>query len=323
MLKGIWKRAALMAGVTVIVLSLGLGASAQQGGSGLIISPTRSELEIAPGGSDKISVSLKNVSGGDIIARAQINDFTSDGQTGEPRVIPDSKTESPNSIRKFLSGTIDLPLKSDEKKDFEIAINVPEGTPAGAYYGILRYTAVPGGESVPGEGKVALTASVGTLILIQVPGNITEQIQVRSIRALQNDKPKGFFLTAPTKIATEIKNTGNSFSKPFGRISIANGSKEVYSYELNNVEPKANILPGSVRTFTDEVKNVKKPGRYTVTANISHGRGGEVITYKSSFWYIPAFVIILFVGLILAIAAGGYLLYRKKFGRKRKTTGRR
>lgn len=318
MFKGIWRRIALMAGIAVFALSLGLNTTAQQGGSGLVISPTRSELEIAPGGNEKITVSLKNVSGGDITARAQVNDFTSDGESGEPKVIPDSTVESPNSIRKFLSGADDVILKKDEKKDFDINISVPAGTPAGAYYGILRYTAVPGGEEIPGEGKVALTASVGTLILIQVPGNITEQIQVRNIRAFKDDSAKSFFLSPPNKVKTEIKNTGNSFAKPFGRLSVTKGSKEVYSFELNNIDPKSNILPGSVRTFTDDLKNVKSPGRYTITGNISHGRGGEVITYKSSFWYVPVWLIILIVALVVVTAAGGYWLYRKKFGRKRR-----
>ena len=94
--------------------------------------------------------------------------------------------------------------------------------------------------------------------------------------------------------------------------------KQVYSYELNNSTPRGNILPKSSRTFTDEVKNISKPGRYTATANVSHGTGGEVITQKVSFWYLPVWLIVTLLVLLAAIVGGAYYLYRKQFGKKRK-----
>lgn len=311
-----WRRIALSLGVTLLVVGFSLSAIAQEQrtGSGLIISPTQNEFQIEPGQSKVIKISLKNVSGVDIVAKVAINDFEADNLTGVPRIITDTTKSSPNSVRNFLDGVTDIELKNDEKKEFEIGVNIPANTPAGGYYGIVRYSAIPVAQQTPDSGQVALTASVGTLVLVEVPGNITEQIQISSLRVLQNKKSGSFFLKTPDEVAIEIKNIGNSFSKPFGRVNVSKaGGGEIYSYELNNTDPKGNILPASSRTFTDKLENVKSPGRYTVTANISHGKGGEILTYQSSFWYVPSWLLGLIIAAILALIVGGYVLYRTRF----------
>src|SRR5687768_15576711 len=73
-----------------------------QSGSGLSISPTRTELRIEPGGTDVVKISLRNVTAGDIIAKAFINDFESDNETGEPHIIVDESKQAATSIKPFL-----------------------------------------------------------------------------------------------------------------------------------------------------------------------------------------------------------------------------
>jgi len=324
------KRILLVLGALIFASSIGLGVSAQEqgGGSGLVISPTRTELEIIPGSTEKLKITLQNVSGVDIIAKAQVNDFESNGKTGEPKIFPNSEKQTSASVRNFLTNVQDIPLKKDEKKDFEIDIAVPANAAPGAYYGIVRYAAVPAVAAEATDRQISLTASVGTLVLLTVPGDITEQIQLQSLRAENvdgsgNATARSFFTKKPTQVSAEIKNNGNGFSKPIGRISILKGGKEVFSYELNGTEPRANILPNSTRIFSNNIEKVNTPGRYKVSANISHGSGGEVITTESSFWYVPMWCFYVLAGLLLALIALGYLVYRKKFsGRSAKKSRR-
>lgn len=321
-----WKKVAFAIGVSVIAVGVSLPSLTAQedtSGSGLSISPTRTELTIEPGSAETVKISLKNVSGTDIVANATVNDFESDDETGEPRLLPESDTQNPASIARFINNLDDVELKKDEKKDIELALQVPADAPPGAYYGVVRYTAVPVGQRSD-PGQVALTASVGTLVLIEVPGDIKEQIQVLSLKALRDGKGGSFFFKQPDQVAVRIKNTGNSFSKPFGRVSVSQaGGKEVYSYELNNTDPKSNILPNSNRTFVDKVENIKTPGRYTVTANISHGKGGEVLTQRTSFWYVPAWLAAVLGVILLAIIGGAYVLYRRRFSSRSRAKRRR
>lgn len=323
-----WRRGLTHAVLIVLVAVAGfqtvIAQDAPQSGSGLIITPPRKELEISPGNSEVIKVTLTNVSGSDITAKAEINDFESNNQTGEPKIIADQNRESATSVKNFLAGVADVELKKDEKKEFDVTVNVPANTPAGAYYGIVRYSAIP--KQQPGDegaGRVSLTASVGMLVLLEVPGDIREQIQVQSVKVQHQNKAGGFFLKSPNQVAIEIKNNGNGFARPFGRVAVTNGSKEVYSYELNDVEPRNNILPGSTRVFTDKLENVKTPGRYTVTANVAHGRGGEVLTHRATFWYLPPWLLAIAAALLALIVGTATVMYRRRFGKRAAANRRR
>lgn len=283
-----------------------------QPSSGLRISPTRTELSLDKGKSTNIKIFLKNVSGGDITAQAEINDFESEGETGEPRILIDNPEPTSTSIKKFISGLGDVKLKKDQTKEINIKAAIPKDFPSGAYYGVIRYSAIPGGgQSEP--GKLSLTASVATLVLIEVPGNITEQIQLNDILVYDGEKSGSFFFNPPTQAGIRITNTGTGFSKPFGRVTVNRtlGGNEVYGYELNNTTPRNNILPDTTRVFRDDIKNINMPGRYTIAAGVSHGTNGEVLSKTVSFWYIPVWLAVILVLLLVAVIVGIYLLIRK------------
>lgn len=288
-------------------------------GSGLSVSPTRTELNIERGSSEKVELNIRNVTRGAIIAKPFISDFESDDATGEPRLYANTDKRNSASISSFVQGLEDVPLNPGEDKNLTYTVAIPADAAPGGYYGAITYRAVPADQANPESGEVALTANVASLVLIEVPGDITEQIQLTSVKVLKDDRAGSFFTQAPNKVAISIKNNGNSFSKPFGTIVVTDMSgKQVYSYELNNSTPRGNILPKSSRTFTDEIKNISKPGRYTVTTNVSHGTGGEVLTQKVSFWYIPVWLLIALIVLVVGVAVGAYYLYRKQFGSRKK-----
>lgn len=310
----------VLAASLVAAMSVVKAQESQSGGSGLSLSPTRTELRIQPGESGEVEINLRNVTRGEIIAKPFISDFESDDATGEPKLIADTKNRSSASVAGFFSGLEDVRLKPGENKNVKYRVAVPANAAPGGYYGAVTYRAVPAEQAGLDSGQVSLTANVASLVLIEVPGDITEQIQLNSIKVLKGEKSSGFFTQKPDFAAISVKNNGNSFSKPFGTISLTGmGGKEVHRYELNNSTPRGNILPKSSRTFTDGIKGISKPGRYTLTANISHGTGGEVITKKVSFWYIPVWLLVVMLALVLAIAGGVYFLYRKQFaGRKKR-----
>src|SRR5690606_20768692 len=162
----------------------------QSPGSGLQISPTRHEESVEPGASKTVQISIKNVSGADIIARVEVNDFESDNRTGQPKINIQSTPASPNSIKNFLPGLEDISLANNETKNIDIAIDVPANTPAGAYYGVIRYQAVPVTQAED-SGNVSLTASVGVIMLIEVPGQITEGMELESLSARSGERAGG------------------------------------------------------------------------------------------------------------------------------------
>ena len=310
--------AVIFAVVSLFVSMPQVGAQEATGGSGLIISPTRAEYTINPGKADNIQVTLKNISGSDITAKAVVNDFEADNDSGEPRVLVDAKSDSANSVKNFLVGVTDIPLKKDETKKFDIPIQIPAGTASGAYYGVIRFTAVTAQKQENGaEKQVALNASLGLIVLIQVPGSITEQIQAQKIAVDRNGSNGSVFIAGPQHANISLKNIGNGFSKPYGRVIIKRGNTEVFTYEMNDTDPRSNVLPNSSRTFKQDIKNVNALGRYTATANISYGSGGDIITLKTTFWVFPLWFVITVSVVLLVLVIVGLLLYRR-INRKRK-----
>jgi len=292
-------------------------ASAQQNptGSGLSISPTVSDFTIKPGNSANLTITLKNITVDDVIAKGAVNDFTSDNSTGNPKIITNSETTSPNSIKKFVNNLDDVPLSKGQQKKVTLGIYIPPGTSPGAYYGIIRYRAVPKALNNPGPGQVALTASVGTIVLITVPGNIREQVQVKGLSIYRGSRAGTLFIKPPTSIGITITNFGNGFIRPFGKVEVHNVfNKTVASFDFNNPKQPGNVLPNSTRNFMNNVKGIDKIGKYTVIASVSYGNGSQVLTLKKDFWYIPIWLIIIILLILAALiwlAMRSYRNYRR------------
>lgn len=285
-------------------------------GSGLQLSPTRSELTAQPGEQKTFSLILKNITTNEVTAKVFLNDFQSDGMSGTPQIVIDeTKEPSPYSLKSMIKNLKDVELKAGETKEIKQTVDVPGDVAPGAYFGALRYAAIPKGQTANNaQRQVALTASVAHLVFVEVPGDINEQIQIEKAEAQRVGKSGSFFFKQPEKIAVTVKNKGNGFSRPFGRITINNGSgKEIYGYEVNNTDPKGIVLPNSSRTFVDDIKNIKTPGKYSINAAVAYGNGGEVVSYKATFWYLPAWFLAVLLLLIAGIGLAGYMTYRKRF----------
>lgn len=282
------------------------------GGSGLSISPTRFFLTPQAGSTDTVRISVKNVTSATITANPVINDFTSDNDTGTPQIVVDENRDDLPSIKPFFGELESFEIEPDQTVTKEFTVEIPSDTPAGGYYGLLRFLATPEGVVGPDDGQVALTASLGSVILIEVPGDITEQVQVQSILFYRKDVAGTFFSSQPEQIGVQIRNQGNGFIQPFGKVSVKNPfGKEILQYELNNITPRGNILPSSTRTFRENLSGVSLPGRYVATADVSFGNGSQVLTIKESFWYLPYwFLGILFV-IVLLLVVAGFAIRRK------------
>jgi hypothetical protein len=312
-------------GVTFTFVSFGSGAAAQnnQPGSGLSISPLHNQLTLDPGASSTLKINVKNITQNAVLAKAYVNDFTADNQSGNPVIVTDSNKQLPTSIKHFVSPS-DVPLAIGEKKEITIPIKIPSDATPGAYYGIIRYRAIPSGANAPGNGAVSLSASVGTIVLIQVKGQLREQAQLSSLKVYNGDNSGTLFFQKPNKVGVEVSNLGNSFIQPFGKVVVTNNSgKQVYSYELNNVQPRANVLPGSKRVFKDSIKNISKPGRYKVTASITFGDGSNVLVSQKTFWYITGWMLAVIIAVLAVLVVLTLLAYRRYRKGRRHTKRRR
>src|SRR5690606_31396147 len=98
-------------------------------------------------------------------------------------------------------------------------INIPENANPGGYYGAVRVVPVSNGL---GDGNVGLTASVGTIVLIRVPGPLVEKVSLIEFTSAQNGKAKSFFTSGDVSSLIRLKNEGDIHVKPFGKVQVKN-----------------------------------------------------------------------------------------------------
>lgn len=303
--------AALFAFVAIAVGSVSAQTNNDVSGNGFRISPVRSEINVDKGKSASLTITIENPTEFDTVAKPIVNDFVaSDKENGEPLLILEDVGSKPaNSFSSLVQPISDVNLGPKEKKDITVNLSVPADAKAGGYYGAIRFAP----STVNNTGNVSLTASVGTIVLVTVNGNLTEKLSLKQLSAGQNDEATGFITKGDVQSIVRLENTGDIHVKPFGRIEVKNiFGKTVATAELNATEPRANVLPGSTRKFVNSLDNKTWLGRYTIEANIGYSQGGgDVITAKSVFWYIPIWSLFVLGGLVLAIAAGVFFLVRK------------
>lgn len=308
-------RSIIMIAATVAVL-FGISSSAiaataptsVSSGNGLSVDPVHKDPVIKPGESFTFDVHVTNVSAQPATFQVVINDFVARDETGNPALILNPNESAPtHSLRKFVTPIDNVSLQPGEKKTIKVTINIPVGTPAGGYFGAVRFTA----DSKDQAGKnVSLSASIAApLILVKVPGNYKEVMSVESLDTRNIDKTGKkkdkihsiFTKNKDISAAVRFKNSGDVQEQPFGKITVKNtGGKVVYSTEVNGGEDPGSVLPGSIRKFAVPLKNIGSFGKYTVQGDFGYGKG-QTLTAKTTFYVIPLPVMIVLILLVIGV----------------------
>jgi len=290
--------------------------------NGFTVSPVRNILSVNRGQTTIVQITVENPSNAPVTAQAIVNDFLPSGdETGVPRIITNNNTTLP--LDNFISLVKPIPtfyLGPEQQKIINVTVAVPSNATSGDYYGAVRFAPVS-----QGGGVVALNATVATIFLLTVPGNLYQKLSLVQFSAADlNGNSSSFFSNGQLSIVTRLKNEGTTHSEPFGTILIKNMfGKIVDNVQFNNSTPRASILTQSTRKFVTILKKQKWLGYYTATISIGYGtQVSSLITAKTTFWYIPVWIeITILVVLILIIIGIVYLVRRRKaskFGRRLK-----
>jgi hypothetical protein len=289
----------LAAAIVLLSLIVPLKALAQTNtGQGLEISPPLINLKADPGQVLHAKMGVRNVTTQTVAVKAQYDDFVAGGEEGQPKLLLDGSEKSPYSIKDWLSTPANEVLIPQQQKIIDITVTVPKDASPGGHYGVVRFTALPPDAT---DTSVSLSASIGSLILVNVSGAVTEKASIVELSASQHGKKRSLFEYGPITISTRVSNGGNIHLQPTGRIRVTNmfGS-QAGSFEVN--PNKGNVLPQSIRRF-DQVLNRKLLfGRYKIQADLVYGTDKKIISSSATFWVIPYKLIVLVVtGLALLV----------------------
>lgn len=294
----------------VAYLSVGTVAQAQQAeqtGQAFTISPPLLELSADPG--DTVSATLKftNVSQGNLSVTTEYNDFGAKNETGEPNIIFDTEEGSPESLRNWIAAQGDFNVAAGETIEVTFPIRVPADAEPGGHYAVIRFTGTASGTD---GNEVALSASIGTLVLLTVSGDIREEAGLEELYAAAPDFSRAtLFENGPINIVERIRNTGNLHIRPTGELTVKDMFGNVVSTSRVNGSPDEeknkpkSVLPGSVRRFDQkiDINNGWMFGKYDATVTLSYGTdASKTLTGTTSFWVIPYRLIT--IGLFAAVA---------------------
>lgn len=289
-------------------------------GDNLKISPLRTDTSAEPGQTVKVPVYIQNMDRGPVTLRVINNDFVAgDNESGEPSVILDEDKFAPtHSLKRFMQPIGDIKLAAGERRQVNAVIKVPSDAMSGGYFGALRFTKAGAG-NLPEDANVSLAGGVTSLILLTVPGDVTEKLLVKDFAIQQNGKSSTRF-GSPDDIQAvlRLENKGNIQLAPFGEVFVQKGDKIVHQAKFNNITPAGVILPDSVRKWSVPVKNLKTFGKYKISTTFGYGGNGESMTIEKTIWIIPtSYIIGAIIGIIaivglIALTVSSLKAYKKK-----------
>lgn len=282
-------------------------------GEALQIAPPLLYLTANPGQSIKAQIYIQDISKGRLVVTSTINDFTAKGETGVPQIFLKQSAPSPYSLKTYIAPISTLILNPKQIVPVSITINVPANASPGAHYGVVRFTAGP--PSVTGSSGVALSASLGALVLLTVNGNIVEHLNLTSFNVQKNNTPGTFFQSGPLLFNEVLKNTGNEYVQPTGQLTV----KDMFNHKIVVMDinrRQGNVLPSTSRLFSQNVNNTvignkRLFGKYTASIYLTYGNIKTPIKAQFSFWVIPVTQIII----ALVVLIFGFFLIR--YGIKR------
>lgn len=270
-------------------------------GQGLELSPPVVELSANPGQTVTVNISVRDVTNGELIAKGQADDFgAGNNEEGQPQLLLHETGETRYSLKYWIGSVPDLDLQPEQLKTSTVTINVPANAEPGGHYGVVRFTAVP--PNLNGTG-VALSASVGTLILLRVNGPVTEKLSLAQFSTGHADKngewfDQSMFETGPVNFLVRLRNEGTVHEQPRGSVVVKNWlGRKVGAVAVNPTG--GNVLPDSIRRFTGTLGSKRLFGYYSASLALTYD-GGKTLDGRLSFWVIP-WKLLLLVLLLLVL----------------------
>lgn len=310
----------------VMAVSLAAGAvpvGAQTSSSSLSITPKKNYV-IDPGKSVSDTLVIRNLDNSHALnLNLRVIDFTFLNDSGSPKLLLGQDIPQTTwSLKPFLTVPESATIAPGETKSLDIKVAIPAGHGAGSYYSAIVYSSGSGQ-----GGNVGLSASGVTLVFTQIPGTVTEHLQLKQLGAYNTNAETPAYKTAdinvPLNIAYTLTNSGNVTEAPVGSI------KMHYMFggdtEIDNINPNGSLaLIGQTRTFAACIKLKEQaatldgsattantcvppslwPGLYTINLDAFYGQNGnetQEVTGSGYFWYIPIWFVIALVAAILLI----------------------
>lgn len=271
---------------------------------GLKLDPSLQEINIKPGEVYQGTILVTNRGNKEVTLQKIVKDFKAIGEDGAQEFIESQNNDNQNSLSKWISllGDKTIVLGAEQSQSINYTISIPEGAPAGGYYGAIFFQPVVSGENA----KLSILTQVGAIILVNVEGEIKYSAE---IIGFQTNKKIYWQNNPKLDFNYRLKNDSSTHIKPMGKIIITNwlGKKTT---ELDANDQSARLLPGSIRKISSQWQSLRSFGRYSATLELAYFED-QILEKKLTFWILPIPEIILAI-ISLIFIINSIIHYRQR-----------
>jgi len=248
----------------------------------LTVAPAKIEFNVNPGETLNFEIFVRNDQNYDVNLYSEIEGFTEEGTT---KVFLGKVPEI-----EWVEIEKKVFLKAGDSTNIPVKIKVPQDAPPGGHFLVIWIGTIPAQSAGTGVG---MSVRVGSLIYINVAGNVIEKISIQNFKA-----PKIAF-SFPVKFRYSILNEGNTYVRPVGDVEIKNlFGRLVANLKVNSKELQ--ILPGKSKDFEDVWENTFAFGPYQAVYRIQYGQNKE-LNFNYWFFVLPIKIFVLTI-VVLAFA---------------------
>lgn len=251
-----------------------------------VVGPGKIEVELSPGETRTINLTVANRLGTNKIFTLGVEDFTGSNDPNSTVVLL-GDDRGPYSLRDYIHpATTSIDIQPSMRARIPIVISIPADAQPGGLYGSVIVgtltrtpTTTPEGGAMPSS---PIITRIGTLFFVRVKGPVLTDGHLEKFQITGNRH----FLWDSQPVAFDVvyKNDGNVHLDPYGTVSITNmlGS----TVGSVDVEPWF-AMPQSLRFRQVAWNPPFLLGRYTAHAEINRGYGSTTDQMDVSFWVIP------------------------------------
>ncbi len=253
------------------------------------IYPLSFKAQVNPGDTWNGSVTVINPNDYPISVRPERENLVG-GAEGEVSLI--GETDQNYGLASWIkySSEKDFVLAAGERRKIDFVMNVPKNAQPGGHYGAVLFRGTEINKKPSGESGLGVAGRVGSVMLFEVSGDVQKTGEIFSVET------KKFIAHGPVDLTFKVKNTGNTFFLPEGKVEF----KHFWKKFETTWEPRV-VFPGYDRTFktTLDKKYLFGPVKATVLAKMSDG--ADLTPISVTVWAWPWKETLILLGIIAVL----------------------
>lgn len=283
----------------------------------LTIAPPSLEMTGRPGETISREITIGNLANKKANLQIVTNDFALDA-SGNIQRIEENTLTSDSELKRFLmknwitTSVTSLTLGAGAQEKIGITITIPDNATPGGHYAVVS-AVEKGKEESEKPSNIGIRGSIGSLILVTIPGAFDKTGSVHNLTSGVYEKTKGFTphfifakdgLTEKQSIdfAFDYYNGSATHERPRGIIII----KNIFGGDIGKVEiPDARVFPGMSRQIYTHFEGSYLFGLYEAEATIIDAQG-ENHQLTTHFLVLPLTFTLTMIGFMAALIFGAF-----------------